>query len=65
MLVNGRDVHKSYTFYVESQKEGEEMLNNIDKMKELLLYQEIESVKGDTLKLKNGTTIELYEEDYD
>ena len=41
------------------------MLNNIDKMKELLLYQEIESVKGDTLKLRNGTTIELYEEDYD
>lgn len=41
------------------------MLNNIDKMKELLLYQEIESAEGDTLKLKNGTAIELYEEDYD
>lgn len=41
------------------------MLNNIDKMKELLLYQEIASAEGDTLKLKNGTTIELYEEDYD
>lgn len=34
-------------------------------MKELLLYQEIESVNDDTLTLKNGTTIELYEEDYD
>lgn len=40
------------------------MLNNIDRVKDLLLYQEIESAEGDTLKLKNGTTIELYE-DYD
>ena len=41
------------------------MLNNIDRVKDLLLYQEIESAEGDTLKLKNGTTIELYEKDYD
>lgn len=34
-------------------------------MKELLLYQEIEYAEGNALKLKNGTTIELYEEDYD
>lgn len=41
------------------------MLNNIDRMKELLLHQEIKSVNDDTLTLKNGITIELYEEDYD
>lgn len=41
------------------------MLHNINTLKEILLYQEIESVDNDTLRLKNGISIELYEEDYD
>ena len=41
------------------------MLKNIAKLKELLLYKEIESVEDNTLILKDGTQIEFYLSDYD
>ena len=41
------------------------MLHNINALKEILLYREIESANNNTLRLKNGISIELYEEDYD
>lgn len=41
------------------------MLKNIAKLKELLLYKEIESSEDNTLILKDGTQIEFYLSDYD
>ena len=43
----------------------EYMLENIAKLKELLLYKEIESAEDNTLILKDGTQIEFYLSDYD
>ena len=41
------------------------MVDGLNKLKELLLYKEIESAEDNTLILKDGTQIEFYLSDYD
>ena len=37
------------------------MLQNFDKLRDLLMYQTIDNVDENTLVLKNGTKLTLYE----
>nr|DAU05054.1 MAG TPA: hypothetical protein [Caudoviricetes sp.] len=37
----------------------------LERLKKLLLYKEIANVNGDTLTLKDGTTVEFYMSDND
>lgn len=37
------------------------MLQNFDKLRDLLMYQTIDSIDENTLVLKNGTKLTLYE----
>lgn len=41
------------------------MLENIYKLKKMLLYKEIKKAKGNKLELTDGTKIELYMSDND
>nr|DAY08869.1 MAG TPA: hypothetical protein [Caudoviricetes sp.] len=40
-------------------------MDSLEQLKQVLLYKEIAKVNGDTLTLKDGTTVEFYMSDND